>query len=560
MNLSKPVLWKVGVSLVFFVALKYLVSYVVLSSFFRVEIEARFDHNDVIDLYYASRSETFQDRNHVSTNPFTSGIREKKQVEFRDNVARKIRIDLGRQGGQIELYGISLASHFGRKISLTHKQIFDGFVPNQYIRSFILKNDHVLIITDGYDPFITLKGTLIENSFSLGTAFPAVSAFVFFLFISNFSFAAFPTISDLGGKASSLGVHISSIDGIRGLAALFVLAEHTGVLKNIGSLGVWLFFALSGFLLTTPFVQKPSRALSYDYMSGYLLRRLKRLMPMYYALVTITMLSHGRTDELIRHLLFLQANGHFWTVPQEMYFYLILPLPVAAIYLLFRGNKVLSVFFLLVLMVLANRYLSTSIVSLYGYGKKLEPMVGIFLAGMMFSYLYHWFGSNSFFQRLDRRHVQQFCSISGLVLLFALIVLSARLIPSIRHFNALNHPGTFGFGAGIFILLVVLANKTLLNRIMNFFPLRAVGLVGFSFYLLHPLMISFIRTEVQDYFNIRLSGLPMFAAAGVLTYLLAAFTYTYIERPFLRSAVHPGDTRLNAVPQGQSIQSAALKN
>ena len=58
-----------------------------------------------------------------------------------------------------------------------------------------------------------------------------------------------------------------------------MLAEHTGVLKNIGSLGVWLFFSLSGFLLATPFVQKPSRALSYDYMSSYLLRRFKRLMP-----------------------------------------------------------------------------------------------------------------------------------------------------------------------------------------------------------------------------------------------------------------------------------------
>jgi peptidoglycan/LPS O-acetylase OafA/YrhL len=441
---------------------------------------------------------------------------------------------------------------------LTCQQIFENFSPNQDIKTFVMEDDHVLIITAGTNPFITLKGQLIESNFSLGNILPVIYAFVFFLFIANFSFSTFPAFTDLQGKTSSLGVHISSLDGIRGLAAFLVLAEHTGVLKNIGSLGVWLFFSLSGFLLATPFVQKPSRALSYDYMSSYLLRRFKRLMPMYYAVVITTMLATGRTDVLIRHLLFLQANGHYWTLPQEMLFYLVLPLVVAFIYSVLRGNKIFAVLFLLVLLILANRYLSTKIVSLYGLGENLLPMISIFLAGMMFSYLYQFLGGNSFFQRLDRSHVRQFCSAVGLVLLLVLMVLSARLVPAIKNYNALYHPGMFGFGAGLFIFLAVLANNTVLSRIMNFYPLRAVGLVGLSFYLLHPMLINFIRTEFQDYLNIRLSGPPMFILVGVCTYILSAFTYTLVERPFLKTATGSPAKAVGDIFPNERVASATV--
>lgn len=535
-NWSGPLWKRLAASCIFFLLIKYLISYIVLSSFFMATIEARFDHPDAIDLYYASSGKTFLERNRVRSSRFAPGIKTKTRLDFNDGVARKIRIDLGRKHGQVELYGLVLKSHFGGIRVFDHRQLYENFVPANGIKAFTLAGDHVRILTEGPDPYIVLKGELKEENALIGTVLPAIYALIFFILISTIRVSTFPAIADLRGKASSLGVHLGSLDGVRGLAALMVLAEHTGVLKNIGSLGVWLFFCLSGFLLSVPFVKNPARALSPGYMGIYLTRRLKRILPMYYSFITVAMMLHGKTDEVVRHLLFLQADGHLWTLPQEMCFYLVLPLLVVALYLLFRGNGLLSVLFLLTLLVLANRYLSTSIVSLYGYGKKLEPMIGIFLAGMMFSYLYHWLGGNALFMRLDRDTVRRLCSIAGLFLLGVLIVLSARLVPEMRSFNALYHPGIFGFAAGLFILLVVLADDTLLSRIMSFYPLRAVGIVGFSFYLLHPALIGFIRTEVQDFFSVRLSGPPMFILAGIGTYILAAFTYTYIERPFLHAA------------------------
>jgi len=519
-------------SLIVFVALKVLIGFIALSSIFSAEIDAKFDHPDTVDLYYASSARTIQKRHFISAS-FPGGERVSRQFEINDGVARKIRIDLGRKSGRLELYGISMKSHFGQKIELTPGRIYSDFTPNPDVASLSLEKDRLIIVTRGNDPSLLLRHDYIRNNSFIGTVLPILYAYVFFLFVSNFSFASFPAISDLQGKTSSLGAHISTLDGIRGLAALLVLAEHTGLVNNMGLLGVWFFFALSGFLLATPFVQKPSRALSYDYMSKYLLRRFKRLMPMYYAFVGVTMLSHGRTDEVIRHLLFLQANGHYWTLPQEMFFYLVLPLIVGFIYVLFKGRKLSSLVFLLLVMTLINMYLDEDTISLYGQGQKMLPMLGVFLAGMVFSYLYHWLGENSTFMKLDRTRVQRACSVAGLILLIVLMIFSERMIPGLRSFNAENHRGIFGFGAALFILLVVLASNTLLSRIMNLKTLRAVGIVGLSFYLIHPMIIGFVRTEVLDFTNIRISGLPMFLAAGIITYILSAFTYTYIERPFL---------------------------
>jgi len=533
-NRSHP-LWKIAAALLFFLLIRQILSYIALSSYASATVDAGFDHPDVIDIYYASSVATFRDQHHHSSEAFAPGLREKKQIDLGDGVARKIRLDLGRQGGQVKLYGLVVKSHFGGITAFDARQIFDGFTPASGIRSYSLEGDHVLVRTEGIDPFLVLKGELRVENAMISTFLPAVYALALLLLLSHSNFATFPAIADLQGKSSSIGLHLGSLDGVRGAAALMVLAEHTGVLKGIGSLGVWLFFCLSGFLLAAPFINDPSRAVSPGFMATYLVRRMQRILPMYYAVLTASLMFSGKTDQFIRHILFLQGDGHLWTLPQEMFFYLVLPLVVAAIYLLFRGNRLLAVIFLLLLLVVANRYMSTRLISLYGYGKKLEPLIGIFLTGMMFSYLYHWLGTNRFFLKLDRAHVRRFCSVTGIILLALLIVLSARLVPALEHSNALNNFGIFGFAAGLFILLLVLANNTLLSRIMSFLPLRAVGLVGFSYYLLHPTLLAFIRTEFQDYVGIRLSGLPMFVLAGLATYGLAAFTYTYIERPFLRS-------------------------
>ena len=62
------------------------------------------------------------------------------------------------------------------------------------------------------------------------------------------------------------------------------------------------------------------------------------------------------------------------------------------------------------------------------------------------------------------------------------------------------------------------------------------------------MIINFVRTEVLDFTSIRISGVPMFLSAGIITYILSAFTYTYIERPFLKGGEHKSSLPAGTVP------------
>lgn len=85
---------------------------------------------------------------------------------------------------------------------------------------------------------------------------------VTFLFILNFNLANIPTISDLMPPRKIIANHRLELDSVRGIAALLVVLEHTWwPFAGAGATGVWLFFALSGYLLTQPFISKPERAL-----------------------------------------------------------------------------------------------------------------------------------------------------------------------------------------------------------------------------------------------------------------------------------------------------------
>ena len=121
--------------------------------------------------------------------------------------------------------------------------------------------------------------------------------------LSSFSPRSFPPIADLlGQKRSSAGLHFAVLDGIRGAAALLVLAEHIGLVPGgVGVVGVLLFFALSGFLLAIPFARNPERAITLEYMRVYMRRRLLRIIPMYYTVISILFLFRYKNPDMIRH-------------------------------------------------------------------------------------------------------------------------------------------------------------------------------------------------------------------------------------------------------------------
>jgi peptidoglycan/LPS O-acetylase OafA/YrhL len=63
--------------------------------------------------------------------------------------------------------------------------------------------------------------------------------------------------------------YIPSLDGLRGLAAILVLAAHYGY-SEVGWIGLEFFFVLSGFLITSILLTERNRRLG-EYLGRFLL-------------------------------------------------------------------------------------------------------------------------------------------------------------------------------------------------------------------------------------------------------------------------------------------------
>ena len=157
---------------------------------------------------------------------------------------------------------------------------------------------------------------------------------------------------------------IDCLDGVRGLAALIVVLSHTSNagmsfipfldFRGTGKSGVFLFFLLSAFLLTTPFLREGKGLFSVDAMSHYWQRRFFRIYPLYtlyllFALLSTYFLSFafGKVGvgipfaldwlEFIEHLSLVKGYGVTWSIAVEFKFYFILPFLVWLV-LLFRSR------------------------------------------------------------------------------------------------------------------------------------------------------------------------------------------------------------------------------
>lgn len=160
-------------------------------------------------------------------------------------------------------------------------------------------------------------------------------------------------------------IHFPGLNGVRFIAALLVIIDHTELFKSyfglptlwensysayIGAFGVSIFFVLSGFLITYLLLEEQKEGPIQ--IKHFYLRRILRIWPLYYLLVLLGFLvipylsclhvpqySSEMSDSLDRFLLFfgLAANVAFvyfptvafsnilWSVAVEEQFYLFWP-------------------------------------------------------------------------------------------------------------------------------------------------------------------------------------------------------------------------------------------
>jgi peptidoglycan/LPS O-acetylase OafA/YrhL len=135
---------------------------------------------------------------------------------------------------------------------------------------------------------------------------------------------------------------LAALDGLRAISILLVLSAHMLPIGpkswemnlTIGAMGMSLFFALSGFLITTQLLAGQSAPV-------FFVRRFTRILPLAYLYLAVVFLVV--TYDLPRlggSLLFLEnyhfqflsdLNGHFWSLCVEMHFYLAIGIVVACL-------------------------------------------------------------------------------------------------------------------------------------------------------------------------------------------------------------------------------------
>lgn len=504
-----------------------------------IRIEAEFDHPDRFQVYYSNalRKVSFKEQYSKKSDIVPEGEKATVSLTMGDSPVTKTRLDVGDLPGTVKIYGMTVLSHFAQPVQYDAKDIHDLFRPGKDDVSITLDGDHVTVVSLEEDPYLVAAGPLIKGNriVPYGIAFAFSAAL--FLFLLRFDYASFPAFYDITRKKPSSGKNITSLDGLRGLATLIIVADHTiGQVIGIGAIGVWLFMALSGFLLAKPFVKYPENALSLQYMTHFFSRRIRRIVPLYYAYLTVVFLITRRYDEAFRHYMFLQGDGVLWVINQEMVFYLSVPFIMAMNYLLFRGRPWLIIAGLAVLTYLTHNYLSREVFSLYGMNRQdLRLFAGIFLAGMMSSYLYYGVYERSQFCRTYHERLnRQLFSWMGLALLVGFLLGTTGTMWGLATIPGLTYYQWYGIAAAIFIFFIIGADNSILDRLLSLLPLRAIGLVSFSIYVLHPVIIKTLRSGAEHYTGMVITGIPMFLLTVASAYIVACMTYTYIERPFTR--------------------------
>lgn len=336
--------------------------------------------------------------------------------------------------------------------------------------------------------------------------------------------------------------HAPAMDGLRGLAALMVVASHASGLglhllpglnlTGIGKHGVYLFFVLSAFLLSWQWLSDWPRAGQRLHRVGdYLIGRFARIFPLYtLVLVAAWMLGgHGLgvgidTPALWQHLTLQRGDGIYWSIPVEFHYYFILPL-VAAL-LAWRAAPGLQLASWGVLLALVLWLFPAA--QAPENGDRLGPYLPVFLCGSLAAWLH--------LRLTERRKAVGDASRLAIGDLLFLLVLALSTPALLRHAlpmlgNEALHRSFLAWGLvwGTVLLALLHGRMPLIHALLSSAQMCALGRWSFGLYLLH----------LPALYLARLLPLPGMARAWIGLMLgvgLASLSYRLVERPALRIA------------------------
>jgi exopolysaccharide production protein ExoZ len=335
---------------------------------------------------------------------------------------------------------------------------------------------------------------------------------------------------------------IVSMEGIRGFAVFLVFLVHYVTLidpwltkssttkiisthmRSIGNIGVDLFFVLSGYLIYGMLIRKK---IPFRY---YIVRRIQRIYPTFtfvfviYLFLSLAFPSESKIPNGLYGLLFVIQNyfllpGLFdipaiitvaWSLSYEFFYYLFIPLLIGLLRLReWRWEARAALFFCASIILFA--YFAS-------YGGHIRLLM--FISGILL------------FEVTEHNKIDKVppIGIPALVLAIASVIL----------LNAFRANGWWQY-ALLFVLFFVFcldcfSSDGLASKIFKFSPMRWLGNMSYSYYLIHGLTLKFVFIllatvyaphEADDW--VFWVGLPV---AFIVTLIPSAFLFVFIEKPY----------------------------
>ena len=321
------------------------------------------------------------------------------------------------------------------------------------------------------------------------------------------------------------------MEGLRGLAILLVVASHAGVLLQ-GGLGNAIFFPLSGFFAAAPFRDEgvEQRFLSPKGIGESYLARLVRILPVYWLTILMVHLVNGNWTwhEVIKNALFLDVEGHFWFLQQEMFFSLCLPLIMAVLWGCRRlarraclSEHLTCAVVVLVLALISKRFLTAEVFSLRGNNQAQVVRFFQFLPGMATAYVYKSIRAYQKRRPLPGL-VLGLCSVYPLAFLAFCICSSQQVLqlfwPEMVFLVGWSWPSLCSWLTCLCVLSLLLAGQSPSAKAYSSLLLRGIGKISFPLYVIHWFLIGTCPYEQQP---ARLTAvLTMSAGAALLAHLL----------------------------------------
>ena len=339
------------------------------------------------------------------------------------------------------------------------------------------------------------------------------------------------------------------LDGLRGLAVLLVLLSHASnrghdVLpgldaRGVGRSGVFLFFVLSSYLLTSQVLGRLDAGERVGW-GRFAARRFLRVMPAY-ALCLGVYVALGAMDAgvALRHVALVRSEAHFWTIPVEVLFYLSLPLIGLA--LARRPGVLPRIFALTTVAVLVRAaYPPDFPAKAPDFVPNVLPFLPSFLVGSALA------GVAPAIARIAATPAGgRALAVLGGTATLGLLALTPSVWEAISGHPVPHRRFHLWFDAFALLWAVVLAAsalpaRSLLRGIVSVWPLRALGWISYSAYLLHEVCLAWADEELAGRVAPALVG-PLFLG---LTVAAGTASFTLVERPFLGLLRSRGDARL----------------